>query len=219
MKKIISFLIFVSLAVSVLAPVGLASNPYNIGDTVLFGHYEQNDSRKDGSEPIEWIVLNKNGDYLFLISRYILDQHRYHTAFTSITWDRCELRDWLNTDFLNTAFSDYEQCSIASCTVENNGDSVETDDMVFLLSVEEALDYFETDKERRAEPTKYALKKGVYCANNKPYGWWWLRSQANYDFYVSFIDTSGKNHSGGEAANKKNIGIRPCLWVNAAGIE
>ena len=215
MKKIASFLIFFSVIISLLSPVCFAEKSFEIGDTVLFGHYEQDNSKKNGSESIEWIVLNKDGDMLFLISRYILAPHRYHSTFTSTSWDRCDLREWLNNDFMNTAFSADEQAIIIDSYVENNGDSEDTYDKIFLLSVEEALDYFETDKERRAEPTLYALKNGVHCANNKPYGWWWLRSQANYDFYASFIDTAGKNHSGGEDVSKKNIGIRPCIWVYA----
>lgn len=215
MRKIASFLILFSVIISLAAPVCFAENTFRIGDSVLFGHYEQDNSKKNGPESIEWIVLNKDGDMLFLISRYILAPHRYHGTFTSTSWDRCDLREWLNDDFLNDAFSPEEQKIIATTYVENNGQGEDTHDMVFLLSVEEALDYFEDDKVRRAEPTAYALKNGVHCANNKPYGWWWLRSQANYDFYASFIDTAGKNHSGGEDVSKKNIGIRPCIWVYA----
>ncbi len=215
MKKIASFLIFFSTIISLLAPACYADNSFEIGDIVGFGRYEQDNSKKNGAENIEWIVLNKDGDFIFLISRYILDQHRYHDTFTATSWDRCDLREWLNNDFLDTAFTEEEQAIIANNYIENDGKSEDTYDKVFLLSVEEALDYFETDKERRAEPTEYALKKGVYCAYDKPYGWWWLRSRANYDSYAAFIDTSGKNHTGGEDVSKKNIGIRPCIWVYA----
>ena len=35
-----------------------------VGDGVIFGSYEQNGNTADGSEPLEWIVLEKQSDKL-----------------------------------------------------------------------------------------------------------------------------------------------------------
>lgn len=45
----------------------------DVGDTLYFGEYEQDANRRNGTEPIEWIVLEKDGDRAFLLSKYGLE--------------------------------------------------------------------------------------------------------------------------------------------------
>ncbi len=158
---------------------------------ITFGHYEQDNNTNNGKEPIEWIILDydaKNNRAL-VISRYGLDAHRFD-ASTYQGWDKSEIRGWLNSTFLNTAFTAAEQKAIATTTVKtgNNDEWVahdkkmgwsydtvnggaDTQDKVFLLSVEEAMayggystleDFFKkkTDK-MKVLPTKYALVQGA----------------------------------------------------------
>ena len=40
---------------------------------MTFGHYEQDNDKSNGSEPIEWVVIESNGDEVTLLSRYCLD--------------------------------------------------------------------------------------------------------------------------------------------------
>lgn len=60
--------------------------------TVFFGSYEQDGNTENGPEPIEWLVLEDDGETMTLLSRYILygiDQVR---------------SDYLDVDFLDDAF-------------------------------------------------------------------------------------------------------------------
>ena len=46
---------------------------YRIGDVITFGKYEQDNKTSNGKEDIEWIILDRQGDKVLLISRMALD--------------------------------------------------------------------------------------------------------------------------------------------------
>ena len=75
------------------------------GDIVSFGTYEQDNNTSNGKENIEWLVLAKEGKRVLIISKYVLDCQQYNSTRTSVTWETCSLRKWLNETFLNAAFS------------------------------------------------------------------------------------------------------------------
>lgn len=116
-----------------------------VGDTIDFGAYEQDNDSSNGKENIEWLVLAKRDNRLFVISRYALDCQQYNTEYVDISWENCTLRKWLNDDFFNAAFSDWEKDMIPTITVSKdknpdyttNPGSV-TQDKIFLLSITEA---------------------------------------------------------------------------------
>ena len=74
-------------------------------DTITFGSYEQDNNLKNGQEPIEWLVLERAGDYAMIISKYGLDAQPYHGVSEDVTWENCTLRVWLNLVFAPSAFS------------------------------------------------------------------------------------------------------------------
>ncbi len=151
------------------------------GSIVSFGRYEQDNNRVNGPEPIEWLVLDVQGNRALLLSRYILDAKPYHTDRVDITWEQCALRAWLNTDFISTAFSETEQSAILMTHVDNSeaqregskSESIitfmdsttngnDTEDRVFLLSYYEAFKkYFSSYEARRCAATDYAIANGV----------------------------------------------------------
>lgn len=82
-------------------------------ETVLFGSYEQDGDAANGKEPIEWLVLARDGDKALLLSKYALDHQSFMPFYEPVTepftWESCSLRQWLNSTFLNAAFSAEEQ--------------------------------------------------------------------------------------------------------------
>ncbi len=66
--------------------------PLNPGDTVFFGHYEQDYDTSNGPEPSEWLILDIRDGEALLVSRYALDFQPYHLSLkdallnTQITW-------------------------------------------------------------------------------------------------------------------------------------
>ena len=119
------------------------------GNYVIFGSYEQDGNAANGSEPIEWEVLDETDGKLFLISRYILDRQPYNTEFKGVTWENCTLRSWLNNEFCNAAFSAAEQGRIVTVNLSNPDNAYsgteggsDTFDKIFCMSVDEILDYY-----------------------------------------------------------------------------
>lgn len=96
-----------------------SADGYQIGDIVTFGTYEQDNNRRDGAEDIQWIVIDQEDDRIMLISKDCLDSKPYHDTLEAINWEFCSLRQWLNEDFLETAFTKEERIRIVEVTNEN----------------------------------------------------------------------------------------------------
>lgn len=201
-------------------------------DTVCFGRYPQTEAGTDET-PIEWIVLEVKDGKALLISNYALDAMPYNTKNTDVTWETCSLRDWLNGEFLNTAFSPEEQAAIPVTEVDNStaqGNSEWNTDggnntrgKVFLLSYAEANQYFEvtgTDRyniKARVHPTAYAVSHGAYTTynyttrNGSDTGWWWLRSPGFVQHYAARVRNDGSLVS----FDVFDVGcVRPALWID-----
>ena len=84
--------------------------------TVKFGNYnffDGNDKR-----PIEWMVLDKKDGKYLLLSKYVIAKGIYNRRNNlHVTWEQCGLHRWLNTEFLNEAFSPEEQERIIATNV------------------------------------------------------------------------------------------------------
>lgn len=199
-----------------------------VGDYVVFGTYEQDNNASNGTENIEWIVLQIKDGKALVISRYGLDSQRYHTNRTDITWETCSLRKWLNDNFINSAFSDKERTIIPTVTVAaDKNTKYDTDpgkatqDQVFLLSHPEVKRYFRSDVARQCTPTVYAVARGVY--ENGGGCNWWLRSpgwepdtagHVDYDGDISFLGGETGNFVDGDS-----LAVRPVLWINLDAID
>ncbi len=115
---------------------------------VVFGMYEQDGDESNGPEPIEWQILSDEGDSLLLLSRYVLDDTIYGYWATEITWETSNMRQWLNDDFYNNAFSDDEKELIPTVLLSNptihgmTSSGNDTEDKIFCLSAEEIAEFF-----------------------------------------------------------------------------
>ncbi len=201
---------------------GSLPNTAAIGDTMRFGRYEQDNDLSDGKEEIEWRILVREKDRVLVASEYALDCRPFHGSYSEITWAECDLRKWLNEDFLNTAFNDEEQKLIFATTVNpdknpkykgtDNGAS--TQDRIFLLSLQEIERYFDSDEARRCEATAYAANQGSKI--NAEYGtcWWWTRSCGCDNYYVTEIRPNGDCNYVGSEGNRNYVSVRPAMWVD-----
>ena len=217
-------------------------NGYYIGTTYWFQY-----------EPLYWRVLDPNTG--LVLCKTIIDSQPYnnYTLYSLYTLSPVEdaynewvywgdadmthyansyaessLRQWLNDDFYNMAFTAEQQNAIAATTLDNSAydtsrsayDNAATTDKVFLLSWNDALNTaygFDTNKgaddpARQAESSDYANCQGVNVGLNEGSNWW-LRSPG--------ITTSCACHvfSGGSidyycATNHTCDGVRPALTLN-----
>ena len=195
---------------------------FSAGSYIDFGSYPQT---KDGNDdtPIEWLVLESDGETALLISRYALDCKPYNEYQMYTTWERCTLRYWLNNEFFNKAFSAEEKQYVLQSDVSadknpwrstNLGSA--TKDKVFLLSSAEANKYFKSDDARKCAPTDYALQQGAHTSDSdKVEGRetceWWLRSPGYYSIDATDVDHNGSIYSCN--AEISYVAVRPCVRV------
>ncbi len=189
------------------------------GSVITFGRYPQTESGE--VKPIEWRVLEVKDGKAFLLADKGLDAVPYNTKNEEITWKNSSIRQWLNTDFYNTAFNDSEKSRIA-ITVLKNPDNPkygtegggDTRDRIFLLSLDEAEWYLMYDAERRLNPTSYAVKRGAYVDERYWSSWWWLRSPGFDQGDASFVSAVGTLCPSGNYVGNDYYAVRPALWVN-----
>ena len=196
---------------------------YSIGREVIFGSYEQDGNTGNGAEDIEWIILARTGDNALLLSKYGLDAKEYHEEWEDITWEQSDIRSWLNSSFMDTAFTGEEQGAILKTEVDNSqaeGNSEydtiggnNTEDRVFLLSYKEAFeDYFSSDEERICMPTDYAVQNGAYTNDDTGACSWWLRSPGLDQNFAAIVRRDGS--PGSSSVYHDNDCVRPALWIN-----
>ena len=218
-KKLL-LLLLLALALLLMASCGgpVPLEKADVGDYVTLGHYEQDNNTENGPEPIEWLVLQKNSDAILVVSRHILDCQPYHSSQTPVTFSGSSIRSWLNSDFLNIAFSSEElsQIPIETALADDNDEyridgGKYTADKIFLLSASE-VDYYLLSDDTVASPTKYALQQGVY-ANKYNHSCWWLRTPGYTKEYASVVLWEGDAHATGSKVNSQDVGVRPAMWI------
>ena len=193
----------------------------SVGSYVTFGTYEQDNNINNGEEDIEWLVLAKENNRLLVISRYALLSKNYEEKRAYATWETCSLRTWLNEYFLYTAFSSTERSMIPTVEVSadknpyySSSPGSNTQDKVFLLSIQEVNKYFASDSARQCKPTTFAKMQGVHEYNG--FCDWWLRSPGDKESAVVQITTSGVFDISGSHIRSYNgeNAVRPALWIN-----
>ena len=203
------------------------------GRQITFGHYPQTANGNDNTH-IEWLILARDEQKILIVSKYGLDAQPYNKDYTSVTWETCTLRKWLNGTFYNKAFSSAEQAAILTTNVDNSKSQCysgwntsggnNTEDKVFLLSYAEANKYFgvthdtTSNTKSRVAPTAYAIAQGAYTyysnktADGTDAGRWWLRSHGFYQSSAAGVRTDGSLDY--YRVDDDSDSLRPALWVN-----
>ncbi len=212
-----------------------AAHAISVGDHVYFGHYEQDNDRTNGPEKIEWIVLAKGDDRALLISKDALDHKPYNKEYMPMTWEKCNLRSWLNSYFYRAAFTEKERERILESAVPadknpecNTDPGNDTFDKVFLLSITEAQKFFAIDAERKCTLTPFArekasdyikhiqldekTKKAILDQIQGGYWLWWLRSPGDDTGSAARVADDGSLFSSGDFVFFENA-VRPALWI------
>ena len=180
-------------------------------ETVVFGNY--------GEENIEWRVLDKKDDATLLITKDIIDYRAFNdtTQAEPSDWGHSTLRHWLNEDFYHSAFSDEERNAIQTTTVQDyKSEDIcgeQTQDHIFILSLDQAFSYFNSDRDRIAHATEYAkIRKKVLSGSSISSDSYWLINSYMGDLYKYLI--SPKGNIDNKPRVNENEGIRPAMWVS-----
>ena len=189
---------------------------FKVGKYVTFGDYPQTKTGNDNT-PIEWLVLENDGETALMISRYALDCKPYNEKRDDIRWETCTLRGWLNNEFFNKAFSAEEKQYILQS--EDNADKNPkystnlgnaTKDKVFLLNAVEVSNYFKSADARKCASTDYAIQQGA-PQNIFDSCWWWLRSPGCSDYVANVSGADGFIDYGYDYSC--DYAVRPCVRV------
>lgn len=200
-------------------------------------------------EPIKWRVLKNDGDSLFVMACRGLDIATYQKTGavfpTSLTWEECALKKWMNTSFLRRAFTNEEQKAVRTTTITNEANALygtsggnDTQDKVFALSYNEVTnpefgfreDNAVSTSSRWVMPSDYASSLGLssrsdtlFTGGNKTCNWW-LRSPGKYPYYKQYVDCEGEIDPSGffsdsqyAAVPAMYIDVSSDLWTEADG--
>ncbi|MBQ6877903.1 MAG: serine/threonine protein kinase [Oscillospiraceae bacterium] len=196
-----------------------------IGDIITFGSYEQDNNLKNGAEPIEWQVLDIQDGKALVISKYGLDCKPYNDSKTNVTWKTCSLRKWLNEDFVDNAFGNAEKNTILTAKVSNTDNpkygtkgGKDTEDKVFILSIDETKEYFSSNEERKCEPSAYTKEQGVRDGSSGNC-WWWLRSPGYYKHSAAIVNYDGDVREIGGNVHDGIFAVRPAMWIDLSAFE
>ena len=187
------------------------------GDSVSYGHYEQDGNKENGKEPVEWMVLDVKNGRALMISRYALDTIPYFTRMnqenpSEKTWSSSALRAWLNEKFINDAFQVREQTALSRTVLDDSGESASAGDRIFVLSKSEVESYFSGDMKIPCTATEYALGKRGFQDEKNGFTRWWARSDVNDSRKSDIITQYGTCIR--EDTFHFMITVRPAVWID-----
>ena len=165
------------------------------GCVVRFGSFD--------GKPIRWRIVDQRGKLRLLLAEEIVTRRCYHrTTLEDATWSDCSLRQWLNKDFLERAFTPSERLKIVPNKLKNlrnrkfyTQGGPDTMDRVHVPGVEEIERYLPEQAQRAGK------------------GWWWLRCPGSNLFSTVAVYEDGSIYENGIHIDYEGGGVRPAVWV------
>ena len=228
-----SFLIFLTLvlAASALPAFALETELHGYSKSggyeyVQFGSYPTD---ADGTvRPILWRVLRADGNEAWLLSEYVLFGSPVHGDYEHYQgWEKSDLYIYLNSVFINDAFTAEERAALVNRTEDNA--------LVTLITSDEMKDAsigFSSNNARLCESTAYAKilpdppifelpktnNKGrwkplyIYSKGHKYSPWWSRTRSVDYPHEQRRVMDEGK--IGRISTGNSDLGVRPTVYVD-----
>jgi len=148
-----------------------------------------------------WILLDTVNNNALLIKKAAVTGKPYQINAGAVTWETSSLRQWLNSEFLDTNFTAAERQQIVQSNVTNNdnpqygtsGGNV-TQDYIYIINADEAKQY------KKKLPT---FKKDS-----------WLRLPGNSQDTTAFLTVKGSVMTYGYSADSTEMAVYPLMWFN-----
>ena len=217
---------------------GQQGNGYYTGTTYWFKY-----------EPLKWRILDPSTG--LVMCETIIDSQPYNNyilyadneywgdstkTYYANNYAKSSIRQWLNNDFYNTAFSDEQKLNIKATTLNNDGyytltgttgyekyDAPSTNDKIFLLTYNEVLNisygfstsYSTYDSSRQAKGSDYAKCQGLEVFNSSGSSYdgcssWRLCSPGYRSYWACSVASDGNvNYLYG--TDHTIYGVRPAL--------
>ncbi|MCL2773001.1 MAG: DUF5050 domain-containing protein [Oscillospiraceae bacterium] len=170
------------------------SQSFAVGNTVQFGAYD-------------WLVLDVQDDKALIITKDCVALMKFvasdSPAYASYPYSGSNLRTYVDRDFYNS-FSADEQSNIITTTITEYGSTLY--DRIFLLSVDEAKEYFSSDTERAAN---YEGQPVI----------WWLRTNGTGNRLPGVGSAGVIGENGIPIIYDDACGVRPAMWIQIDGTD
>ena len=171
-----------------------------VGDLISYG-------KTENGELISWRVLDKEDGKILVVSEDILlEKPLYSEFYSDLNWFNSPLSEWLNSEFIQSTFTEKEKEAILESEFEEKEESYSQ--KLFLLSQEEAEQYFADDNDRIAytidtkTPDAWRLRDG------------WIVDRSKYHYIIlNYVKSNGEFESYPVHAGDL-IYIRPAMWLN-----
>ncbi|MDR0197864.1 MAG: DUF6273 domain-containing protein [Oscillospiraceae bacterium] len=196
--------------------------PATPGDVIQFGGYD-------------WRVLDAQDGKALIITDKVIESRAYNEEQIEVTWETCDLRAYLNGGFYNS-FSAADKAKIVKTRISNRDNQwfntpggKDTDDYIFLLSLEEVVKYFgDSGQLNNGDLDDWRINDqynddriayhvgGTYDGYTKDEGEassWWLRSPGSNSSSVADVILNGHVYIDGYNVSRDN-GVRPAMWVS-----
>lgn len=203
-------------------------------DTFYFGETEQDNDLENGAEPIEWIILEKKEDKVFVISKNVIEWLTFCAFYdvrtegditisttNEFTWklERNQQRAWLTNELYAEGFTENEKELIMETHNVTEDVTIlriwelESDDYLYVPSKKEVETYVDGQL-RQANMTPYVAEKAK--REQEEAICWAVRNggenqESRNRLYVLQITEQGEFR---DAPTSSLMGVRPVMWLD-----
>jgi len=219
-------------------PSGSISEPQK-GSSVIFGAYEQDGNSGNGAEPLEWLVLDRDGDRALLLARYGIEAVSWDEEQELETWEVTNLYLMMNRIIYASAFSAEERKALIQTNpmeydaLSSSEERLLYKGYTFLLETDNVSEgkgqdetmFFPTEESRITIPTAAVVQDSVwmladYSGAAAP---WLLTVTGTTDGAFSEVEfarvmADGSISFGEEEVTENYVLIRPAIWVDVTKI-
>ena len=186
-------------------------------------------------EPLKWIVLDSTSG--LVMCKNVIDSQEFnkkifddkygdsnHNYFAN-NYEQSSIRNWLNKDFYNIAFSSTDKTRIEEKTLSNVAydkaqfNSGDTTDKITLLSFAEYQKIKNDYRLWQAGCSNYALCQGVSSNSGNTVADWMLRTAGTWSDVICSVSYSGTFSTSSTETFNSSMGIRPVVYLKTKNSE